>query len=142
MNNSEFRDALKSEIVSWQDGWQNEVEEHGGLMLTFHDITRNTCRSLTAALREFGIERDLVEIEKVELQRNVTLEVIWDRFEAQEQAPCALHVKDFVLPFLRKVWHSICDTSPLLRTGFVKVTTKHATKKTGAKRERKADDVL
>lgn len=68
-NDKKFRDALKSEIVSWQEGWKEEAEQHGGLILTFEDITMNTHESLAAALREFGIEVDSSVIEKVELAK-------------------------------------------------------------------------
>lgn len=65
----EFRQALKDELLAWQSGWKAEVEQHGGLVLDFEDITKRTPESMRRALREFGIKKPEAELQSVELAR-------------------------------------------------------------------------
>lgn len=68
-NNPDFREALKKELLAWQAGWIREAEQHGGLVLTFEDITKRTPDSLELALREFGISRPEARIRSQELAK-------------------------------------------------------------------------
>lgn len=68
-NNPDFRDALRREIIDWQEGWENEVEENGGLLLTFEDVTKRTHQSLRLALEEYGLPISEAKVEGVELAK-------------------------------------------------------------------------